>query len=402
MKEPLHFNKEPLHFNKITLDKMDNCYAVLGLLTENGPVLLFGAEGEGLLISYSGPGFSVREAVWEGGGGTMSIVPVPGRDGWALASRGFYTMADCKDSRIEIIRKAGGSYTHTPVARVNYLHRFDTLLAPDGTLYLLAASLHSGKKDPDDWSTPGHLYAGILPEKLFEDLQTSSQILSENFQSSLQTLSEDCEISIQRLSGQYKRPPQTFSEGYEIPLQTLPGEYYMNHGFFKGTWKSREAAFIASREGVFAVLPPEKAGGSWEIEQLLPIPVSDIALCDLDGDGLDEMACLLPFHGNRFCIFKQQDNTWKQVYEHPAGNDFYHAVSCGILQDEKVFAAGARSGRRELFLVRWDKETGSYFSQTIDTGSGPSNVAFLNTKEGGLLLSAERMIQEAAVYIFGE
>ncbi|MBQ1377536.1 MAG: hypothetical protein IIY77_06165, partial [Lachnospiraceae bacterium] len=86
--------KELLHFNKITLDKMDNCYAVLGLPTEDGPVLLFGAEGEGLLISYSGPGFSVRETVWEGGGGTMSIVPVPGKDGWALASRGFYTMAD--------------------------------------------------------------------------------------------------------------------------------------------------------------------------------------------------------------------------------------------------------------------------------------------------------------------
>ncbi len=348
--------KKELTFEKTSLGAIEKCYAVLGMVAEGEPCLLYGGEGNGSLQAFQGKNLDRCDLLWEGGGGTMSIVPLPGQEGWALASRGFYSMVDCGDSTIELIRWQNGAFTHQPVATLPFLHRFDTLLGPDGTRYLFAASLHSGKADKEDWSTPGHLFFGPLPENV--------------------------------------------EASFQVELSRLPGDFFMNHGFYKGQWEGREAAFTASREGVFVWLPPEAAGGAWRMEQLLGMPTSDVAVLDIDGDGEMEIAALLPFHGDQCKVFRRVEGVYQEVFACPGANDFYHALVGGQLGGERVFACGARKLDAELFLVRWDPESGAFFTQTLEKGSGPSNLSLLHWEGEDWLLSANRMVFEAAVYRF--
>lgn len=341
-------------WQKISLGQIEKCYATLGVMLEGEPCLFFGGEGNGSMQAFRGKNFEQKISIWEGGGGTMSVVPLT--EGVILASRGFYSMVDSQGSVIEHIRYTGNGFEHTPIATLDFLHRFDTLLAPDGTRWIFAASLHGGKVDKTDWSKPGHMYVG-------------------------------------KMDSDWTKPVQ-------VALTQLPGDFYMNHGFCKGHWQGREVAFTASREGVFVWTPPEKADGEWQMRQLLNMPVSDIALADLDGDGKQEMAVLMPFHGNEFHIFRQNGDEWQQVYSYPVENDFYHAVIAGTIHGEKVFAGGARKLAADLFVIRWDASQGQYAAQQLEAGPGPSNLALLNAPDGDWLLSANRMIFEAAVYRF--
>ena len=343
-----------LSFKKITLGSIEKCYAALGVMLGGEPCLFFGGEGDGSMQAFRGANFENVTPIWQGGGGTMSIVPLC--EGTVLASRGFYSMVDCAQSTVEFIRAVDGGFTHETIAVLDYLHRFDTLRAPDGARYLIAATLHSGKKDKTDWSTPGHVFAG----KMNEDETQPSQ----------------------------------------VELKPLAGDFYMNHGFCKSEWNGRDAAFTASREGVFVWLPPEREGTQWTCEQLLDFPVSDIAVCDVDGDGQQEIAALMPFHGNEFHIYRQKESGWDAVYTYPVENDFYHAVISGVIGGEKVFVGGARKGAADLFVIRWDAVEGKYHAQQLDAGPGPSNLSLLNAPGADLLLSANRMIFEAAVYRF--
>ena len=81
-------------------------------------------------------------------------------------------------------------------------------------------------------------------------------------------------------------------------------------------------------------------------------------------------------------------------------NDFYHAIINGTIRGEKMFMGGARKLAADVFLVRWDKEEGCFVHQQLEAGPGPSNLALLNTADADLLLSANRMIFEAAIYKF--
>lgn len=345
-----------LPFEKIRLGSIEKCYAVLGVELEGKPCLYFGGEGTGSVRAFRGDEFDRCDVIWEGGGGTMSIVPLPGYDGWALASRGFYSMIECGGSTVEIIRYRGGAFSHETVAALPFLHRFDTLKAPDGTRYLFAATLHGGKANKEDWSRPGHLYWGVLPGDL--------------------------------------------DDPFRVALDRLPGDFYINHGFCRGTWEGREAAFTASREGVFVTLPPEERGNAWQTQRLLDFPVSDIAVADVNGDGKQEIAALMPFHGNEFRIFQREGEEYRGDFSYPVENDFYHAVISGRIGKELMFVGGARKLAADLFLIRWDGDSKAYCAQQIEKGPGPSNLAILNTSSGDLLLSANRMIHEAAAYRF--
>lgn len=341
-----------LRFQKRVLGHVDKCYAALGLMHNDIPIVFFGGEGQGSLRAWRGYDFATVDSIWEGGGGTMSIVPVPEHPDCVLASRGFYSMVDSDGSTIELIRYDGKAFHYETIASLSYLHRFDILIGNDGRRWLLAATLHGGKVDKDDWSKPGGLYAALLPAD--------------------------------------------FSNHFSLSFIRLSGEYTQNHGFCRAV--DGRAAYIACKEGVLMVKPPPSYKDDWNYEWLMQQPVSDIALADVDCDGQLEIAALLPFHGNRCVVFRQENGEWREVYEHLILNDFYHAVISAELNGEKVFVVGARQQTQELFLVRWDEKEKTFRSLTIDVDIGPSNVAVLNTPQGDLLLSANRMISEACVY----
>ena len=128
------------------------------------------------------------------------------------------------------------------------------------------------------------------------------------------------------------------------------------------------------------------------------MPVSDIAALDIDGDGENEIASILPFHGNEYTIWKKTPQGYQAVYTYPVPEDFFHTVVGAELGGEKVFIGGARKLAMQLFVVHYDARTQSYAAQLLDENVGPSNAAVLNLPGRDLLLSANRQIGQAALY----
>lgn len=342
-----------MKFNKQIIDDIYKCYSVNALTINNETQLVFAGEGPGVCQVFRGPDFNEKITAWEGGGGTMSIVAVPEYPGYFFASKGFYSMVEAETSGVYLIRYQEGAFSETRIIDLPYLHRFDVLTI-GGKRYFIGAALHAGKKDKEDWSKPGKVFVAELPLDL------------------------DGEINVE--------------------LTLLKEDLTKNHGFNKGVWHGMEVAFIASEEGVFAVIPPQEGNPDWTIEQIFTHPVSDVAAIDLDGDGELEFALLSPFHGNQFDVYKKIDGQYRIVFTYDKELDFYHAIYADTFNGVPSFVIGARKNDMDLFLVQYDQEQQSVTSHLIDTEVGSSNARIVHTKEGDIILSANRQIGQAAIY----
>lgn len=347
-----------MNFRKTVIDEIFKCYSVNALRVEGDTQLIFAGEGPGSCQIFSGDQFSEKKVLWsneDAFGGTMSIVTLSEEEGSFLVSKGFYSMVDSETSGIYLYQKVNGGYKETKLLSIPYLHRFDLVRAGDRR-FIIAASLHGGKTDKEDWSKPGKLYYAVLPH----DLATTSQ-------------------------GQLK-------------LEILKETMYKNHGFNKGIWNGRESVFVASQEGVITVTPPLENDGQWLIEEILDFPVSDIAVIDLDQDGEPELAVLSPFHGNQFNVYKKVDGNYVSVYTYPKALDFYHAIYADNFMGVPSFVIGARKEDMDLYLVQFDKKSGQFISHLIDTGVGAANARIIHTSQGDMIMAANRQINQAAIY----
>ncbi len=342
-----------MQFKKQVIDTVFKCYSVNGLHIDGKSLLLFAGEGPGICRVYGGDDFSEQKTVWEGDGGVMSMVGVPDYEGYFFASKGFFSMVDCGGSGVYLVRFRDGVFSQQKIIELPYLHRFDVFTL-GSRRFFIGATLHSGKVDKEDWSRPGAIYVAELPLDL------------------------DGEIHVE--------------------LQLLRDGLYRNHGFNRGVWKGMEVAFIASDEGVFAAAPPQAGDSGWTVEQVFSHPVSDVAAIDLDGDGEVEFALLSPFHGNRFDIYKKVGKEYRSVFSYPEELDFYHAIYADTFNSVPTVIAGARKDGMDLFLVQYDPAEKAFKSHLIERGAGSSNARILHTEKGDLIVSANRQIDQAAVY----
>lgn len=325
------------------------CYAVGFTVTDGTPSLLTATEGEGPCFAYSLPG--LRQAtVWDGPGGTMSIVPVPKKNGDFLAVQRFFPTFQSENAEIVWSRKnKSGGWETTTLLKLPYVHRFD-ILSRGGVNYLFAATLCTSKTEKDDWSDPGKLYAGVLPDDLTQPIR----------------------------------------------LEVIKEGLTKNHGYWHEPRKGYSVGLVSSASGVLRAVPPAGCGGAWVLETLLERPVSDIALCDIDGDGENELITIEPFHGSEFLISKKIGGNWQTIYRHPKKMDFCHVAWGGMLRGVPTVIGGCRREKKELFYIQF--VGGVFVAKTIDAGTGPSNVAVLNGPERDIILTANREIGEAAVY----
>lgn len=341
---------------KQVIDEIFKCYSVNAIKVEGETKLIFAGEGPGVCNIYGGPDFTEKTSIWDGDdgfGGTMSIVTVPDYEHYFFVSKGFYSMVDSESSGISLIRYRDGKYVEERFLDIPYLHRFDVFTFDDRR-YLLAASLHSGKEDKEDWRNPGKLYVAELPMDLEQALK--------------------------------------------VELRVLKDGLYKNHGFNKGIWQGKEAGFIASESGVIAVMPPQDGQKDWEVLEIFDHPVSDVAAIDLDGDGETEFALLSPFHGNQFDVYKKIDGQYRSVFKHPLEMDFYHAIYADTFNGVPTFVIGARKDDMQLYMVQYNKEKNAFESTVLDTGVGPSNARIIHAKDSDIIMSANRQIGEAAIY----
>ncbi len=341
-----------MKFEKKVLCRLEECYSANAITVDGERRILLASEGHGPCYAFRGDDFA-RDTVWDAPGGTVAIIPVPGRNGEFLAVQRFFPVFQSEAAELVWVRpQSGGGYSVRPILLMPYLHRFD-ILSRGGVDYFLGATLCTSKTETEDWSDPGKVYAAVLPEDL--DRPMEPQVL---------------------LDGQVK-----------------------NHGYCRGTWKGQPAGFTASEQGVHAFVPPAAPGGSWIVEKILDRPVSDLAFCDIDGDGRDEIATIEPFHGKRFRIGRLEADGYRQLYERTGGMEFGHVVWGGRLRGQPVFLGGCRGLGREFFCIRWAVSgTSGFTEEIIESGAGPSNVVVLLGPDRDIIISANRESDEAVLY----
>jgi hypothetical protein len=338
-----------MKITKHHLCDLPSCYAVSHVERNGRILLLLAPDAPGPCYAFDSVTFK-REIVCPEPGGTMSLVPLLGGNGDFLAVQRFFPGFQAQGAEIVWVRRGEKEWGAKTILKLPYVHRFD-VLERGGIKYLFCCTLCTAKNGVDDWTSPGGLYAAELPENM------------------------NTPFSLTQIAGGMTR----------------------NHGYWRVKKQGYTSALTSCDQGVFEVLPPAKHGGKWTVQKILNKPVSDIALCDIDGDGIDELAAIESFHGNRFCIYKRQANGGSLLYQYPGNTDFLHVVWGGKLRGRPVFIGGCRGGNKELFLLRW--QDGKIVHEIIEAGAGPANISVVNGKDHDLILVANHERGEGAVFI---
>lgn len=335
-------------FIKQRLCDLPFCYAVNVIQAEGRTKYIFATDDTGPCYAVDAQTLE-RELVWEGPGGTMSIVPVPGQDGTFLASQNFMPGFAAARARIVKVTRREGRWAVEPWMELPYVHRFD-ILERNGMYYFLGCILSGTDQEHAQWEVPGMLAAAPL-------------------------------------SPDFAPPPR---------LDVIAGGMSRNHGYCKVQRPGFTQAYTACDQGVFQVTPPECPGGTWDVLKLIGEAVSDVAVCDIDGDGLEELAVISPFHGDALRIFRPEKDGYREIYRHPKALPFLHALWGGRLAGRPVFLAGCRGGDRELLLIQ--SSGGMLEARLIEAGFGSSNVAVSLQDGQPVLLTANRESHEAALF----
>ena len=337
---------------KRRLTTLKSCYAANSLVINGQTHILLASEAEAPCLAWRGADYGDCHTVWDGPGGTMSIVPVPGTNGEFLAVQKFYRMYDWEGAKIVHVRPlAGGGYEVSDVIDLPYVHRFDLLTVGDRH-YLIACTLATKKESVADWANPGQIWVG-----------------------------------------EYTGPGP-------LELRVLKSGLTKNHGYSRLLQDGVVRGLVTCEEGAFAVTPPALPGGEWRVEQFMDWPISDISAIDIDGDGELEFATIESFHGCYFRVYKKIDGQFKKIYEHPEVTEFYHVVVGATLAGQPVFIGGCRRGKQQLFYVHARRQAPlELTAEVIDQGVGPSNVHVLHENGRDIIVAANRENDEAALYI---
>ena len=340
-----------MKIEKRFLTSLNRCYACNSITVGGQTRILLATEGEGACLAWNGPEYTHGHSVWEGPGGTMSIVPIPDTDGEFLAVQKFFRMFDWEEAKVVHVRplKEGG-YQVTDILHLPYIHRFD-LLTVSGRHYFIGCTLATTKTTKDDWSNPGKIwvgeYTGVGP----------------------------------------------------LQVSVLKDGLTKNHGYSRLAQDGRMVGLVTCAEGAFEVAPPQVPGGEWTVKQFMDWPISDISAIDIDGDGELEFATIEPFHGEYFRVYKKVGGKFEQIFEHAEKSEFYHVVVGATLAGEPVFIGGCRRGKQQLFYVRAKQKAPLELeSVLIEEGVGPSNAYVLNAQGHDIIVAANREKAEAALY----
>lgn len=343
-----------MKIEKRVLSPLPSCYSVMVAPFCGEPHAVFASEADDACLAFRLADPSRPRVVWTHPGGTMGMVPIPGREDEFLAVQKFYRLWNWEESELVWVRREGERFAAVPVFRMPYLHRFD-ILTRSGRLYLLVCGVAARKTSLDDWSCPGSVLAGPLPDG----------------------------------------PDGPFD------LRPLRLDFYKNHGYSRVTADGTEAGFVTCADGGFLFTPPETAESPWRVEKIIDGNFSDGDMTDIDGDGALEIAAISPFHGDHYAIYKKLDGRWKEVFSDPEPSDFYHVVRAGVLGGRPGFLGGGRGGRERLFFVAQDGPSAPFELLPIDEGQGPSNACIYNGPDGDIVLAANRNAGEAVLYRIG-
>lgn len=334
---------------KKVLGELTLCYCVAPLEFRGKRHFLVASEKQHPCLLFDEQGVCVDQ-VWDGPGGTMTMVQLPGADGAFLATHRFYSPNDNKQASIVLCRWAEGAWQVRTLLDLPGVHRFD-LLERGGVRYLIACTIKSDYEYKDDWRFPGKVWAAVLPDDLTD------------------------------------RP-----EDFRLEARVIAEGLTKNHGYSR----HGGSGIVTAEEGVFRFTPPETPAGEWTCEKLLDQPTSDALLLDFDGDGAEELLTLSPFHGDTLTVFKRMPDGWQPVFTYEKKIEFAHAICAAVFGGRPMAIVGHRKGDRDLLAIRYD---GGYRVELLDHDVGPANALSYELAGKTCILAANREINQIARYV---
>lgn len=334
-----------MKIEKQCLASFDKLYAQ-GVIWQNGEprTYLAASEAAGPCVAVDAETLEVS-TLWQEPGGTMVMVQL-NDNGDFIANQRFLPVFAAADCRLVYGKRTNTGYEIAEIQKVPYLHRFD-ILDIDGTKMLIGATLCGSKESQQDWSKPGTVYVGLIPEDPAQGIQ----------------------------------------------LKPILQGITKNHGFCTTTLDNRRVVLVSGVEGLYAIYPPMQPQGEWVCTRLMDREISDVAVVDIDNDGQDEIAVIEGFHGDSVTIQKRVGEDWQEVYRLPVA--FGHALWGGELLQEHCFLAGWRRGTQELVSITC--RNGKFNTEVLANGGSAQLTAW---QSGSLahILSADREAGEAVLY----
>lgn len=335
-----------MKFNKKILDTNEKVYATC-IGEHNGSNVYIGcSEGVGAANAFID---GKKSNIWNEPGGTMSFIPVPGRKDTYLATQKFLPVFAAAECTVNLVTYCDGNWETKEIMKFPYLHRFE-LFTVNNEVYFFGATLCESKEFQKDWSKPGSLYVG----KLNDDL----------------------------------------SKAFEV--KEIYKGITKNHGLWKAmNIGSLGCFFVGGEEGGFKIeIPNSPMTDEWTIEKIIDGGVSDMAVADVDGDGKLELATIEEFHGEHCRIYKEENGKYVQVQEFTM--DFGHVIWGGKLGKQDHFLLGYRRADMKLLCISY--ENGEYVSSIVDEQTGPSQITVKTVGDKSIILSANRQINQLALY----
>lgn len=343
-----------MKIKKIKTHELEKCYAICPLTYNGREHMLVAAEKVNKCLLFDLDG-NLEETVWEGPGGTMTMVQLPGSNGQFLATHLFYSPNDSKAAKIVLASPRGkDDWEIKTLVDLPFVHRFD-ILTSGGVNYLIACALKSGHEYKEDWSSPGKIWVCELPEDL---------------------------------SG--------VDENHQLQLTALKEGLLKNHGYCRVEQDGKVWSAVAADNGIFKVVPPAEKGGEWTVETLTEDAASDMTFADFDGDGEAEMLVMTPFHGDKVKIYKKVDGVYTCIHTFDKDYEFAHAIWGTEMFGKGVAIIGHRKGDRDLLACVYGED--GYKLEVLDHDVGPANVRCYQKGSRIGLVSTNREINEIAFY----
>lgn len=345
-----------MRVTKQVLDHLTKCYCIANITYNNEHHIVVAAEKQDQCYLYN-HNFEKKATIWDGPGGTMSIVPLENTNGSFLATQQFYSPNDSVQAKVVYVSGDDKyNFKVRVIADVPFAHRFDVLKGADGTKYFLVCALKSAHEYKDDWRSPGKTYFTQLPDDL-----TNSPVITE----------KDCEV-----------------------IQT---NMLKNHGYYKIVENNIEKGIISCDNGIYLYTPPAKKGDKWDVKCLTTDAGSDATLIDLDGDGQKELVSFSPFHGNRLRVYKKINGKYTLIKEFDEDIEFLHAIWSGQIKGKNVVVIGNRRAQMKTFILYY--ENGDYVYDIIDENVGAANVNYFVKDNKEYIIAANRETDEIALYM---
>lgn len=339
-----------MKIEKKHLDDIYRCYCASNIYFDGQNHVLLASEDPNVACNmYYGKDYENKENVWTEPGGCMSIVPIPGKEKEFLAVQEFYLKVTPSLAKLVWGKYVDGKWEFKDVLSLQYIHRFGIFTA-NGVNYLILTTVATTKKEKNDWSVPGCIYVGELPDDP--------------------------------------------SKGVE--LEVLVDGLFRNHGYWQTKENGIDVAYFGSDQGIIRVSPPTKKGGQFKVDFIMEGNVGEVATIDIDNDGEDELMTIEPFHGNSIQIYKKIDGKYQKVWKYNNEIDFAHALVGTTLAGQNAFVCGVRRIDSELFIVTY--EDGEYKVTMVDKGVGPANIAVVHEEDRDIIVGANHTAAEAAIY----